>query len=46
MTHPQREMSESFQARTEREVRLQEREGRTSLAMVTLLVRRTLKVRR
>ena len=39
-------MSDNFQARTETEMTLQETKGRTSLAMVMLLVRRTLKVRR
>ena len=37
---------DNFQARTARELTVQERKGRTSLAMVILLVRRTLKVRR
>ena len=37
---------DNFQARTETETTLQERAGRDSLAMVMLLVRRTLKVRR
>ena len=39
-------MSDSFQARTESEMTLQERKGRASLAMVILLVSRTLKERR
>ena len=41
-----REMIDNFQARTARELRLQERPERRSLAMVRVLVRRTLKVRK
>ena len=46
MKQATREMIDNFQARTARELRLQERPERRSLAMVRVLVRRTLKVRK
>ena len=44
--HPSSARNESFQARTEREMRLQGRVGRSSLAVARLLVSKTLKVRK